>query len=115
MLSIIDLLTKLIYCFDRTCSFVEKAFHVQQAGGVAAIIYDNDEDEYVFTSSWMNFTTGTQFNAQISKTYFWTNAIMFIFNWGSTWIDMIAEDLDYAVNIPALFMLGVDGYDNMNE
>eukprot|EP01147_Barroeca_monosierra_P007029 gene7029-9608_t len=54
-----------------TCSFVEKAFHVQQAGGVAAIIYDNDEDD--------------------------------------TWIDMIAEDLDYAVNIPALFMLGVDG------
>ena len=34
----------LIWYCDSTCSFAEKAFRVQEAGAVAAIIYDSDPD-----------------------------------------------------------------------
>ncbi|EDQ91359.1 uncharacterized protein MONBRDRAFT_36257 [Monosiga brevicollis MX1] len=59
---------------NSSCSFAEKAFRVQEAGALAAIIYDNDPHN------------------------------------DGHWIDMIVESLDYIVEIPTLFILGVDGY-----
>ncbi len=29
---------------NRGCSFVQKAFHAEEAGAMVAIIYDNDEN-----------------------------------------------------------------------
>ena len=56
------------------CSFAEKAWHAQEAGALAAFIYDSDR----------------------------TN--------DNRWVDMVRDQDSYEVTIPAMFVLGREGY-----
>eukprot|EP00045_Choanoeca_perplexa_P002598 m.25451 g.25451 ORF g.25451 m.25451 type:complete len:121 (-) comp11602_c0_seq2:100-462(-) len=69
-----ELYGKIALLSRGTCSFAEKAFRAQEAGALAAVIYDNDPDN------------------------------------DSHWIDMIVEGLDFIVDIPSMFILGLDGF-----
>ncbi|KAJ8317701.1 hypothetical protein KUTeg_005605 [Tegillarca granosa] len=70
-----DLLKNSVVLVDRGgCSFLTKTLNIQQAGGIAAIIADNDKENF------------------------------------EAYVDMIQDGTERPVTIPALFLLGKDGF-----